>query len=502
MGHLFVVRADVSRLHSDAWLLPTDASLRVNPVWLPTLDRLGIPHEGDTLRLDRPPAYGDEGVRVVEAAAGPPRVIAANTGGHAGKSSEWYLEGVDAFLREAAAADLELRRVALPVVGVGEGGQAERKGGLIDHLLDHLRRQALALDLEIVLVAPGASVFTAAQALRRAKAETYWPKPQTQPELAAALAESALAGRLVLFLGAGISKEVSLPTWDQLLKNLARKVGLSDELVERLEELPPGDRARVIESKASAETVRGLIAESLAWSAPYSLTHALLAGLPVSEFVTTNYDQLFEQAAKDAGRPVAVLPYRSAENEGRWLLKLHGDVDAPQDVVITRDDYLGYTAGRGALAGIVQALLITRQMVFVGFSLRDENVHRIVYEVKTAVRRGSGDEPPKPFGKALMVEREELVSELWSGDLDVIVLGETADEGSASLHLLLDRLLAETTTAAGHLFDSSFDELLTADAAEFRKAYLDAREKAESLADPSLRALALRAFAILDEERS
>lgn len=37
-----------------------------------------------------------------------------------------------------------------------------------------------------------------------------------------------------------------------------------------------------------------------------------------------------------------------------------------------------YSTNRSALSGIVQSLLITRHMLFVGFSLKDDNFHRII----------------------------------------------------------------------------------------------------------------------------
>lgn len=51
------------------------------------------------------------------------------------------------------------------------------------------------------------------------------------------------------------------------------------------------------------------------------------------------------------------------------LGKLHGSVDRPQVIGLSREDYLAFPEPRGALAGIVQALLITGRMLFVGFSL-------------------------------------------------------------------------------------------------------------------------------------
>jgi len=64
-------------------------------------------------------------------------------------------------------------------------------------------------------------------------------------------------------------------------------------------------------------------------NASHYLSHALLANLPVTEVVTTNYDCLFEGASEDAGHPVRVLPQHAADHQPRWLLKMHGSVEQP-----------------------------------------------------------------------------------------------------------------------------------------------------------------------------
>ena len=229
----------------------------------------------------------------------------------------------------------------------------------------------------------------------------YWPGQESQ--LAERLAAYARASRLVLFLGAGLGREVGLPGWDELLAELAENVV---EDLKGFAELPAVDRARILEARVGSEIMREQIGRRLGGRSTFSLAHVLLASLPVSEAVTTNYDDLFEQAAESVGRPVAVLPYDSVREADRWLLKLHGDAARGDDIVITRDDYLGFPAGRRALAGIVQALLITRHMLFVGFSLRDDNFHQIAYDVRKAAPQRAGD---AALGTALFLEQADML---------------------------------------------------------------------------------------------
>eukprot|EP00041_Stephanoeca_diplocostata_P028014 m.782422 g.782422 ORF g.782422 m.782422 type:complete len:368 (+) comp23291_c0_seq2:375-1478(+) len=83
---------------------------------------------------------------------------------------------------------------------------------------------------------------------------------------------------------------------------------------------------------------------------------------------------------------LSVIPYAPRRNHNRWLLKLHGCVTHAQDIVITKDDYAAYaTDRRHALAGIVQAQLMTNHMLFVGFSCEDTNYKRILGSVLDAL---------------------------------------------------------------------------------------------------------------------
>jgi hypothetical protein len=84
----------------------------------------------------------------------------------------------------------------------------------------------------------------------------------------------------------------------------------------------------------------------------HSVSHSLLATMPCDEAVTTNYDRLFEQACDccDPGS-LSVLPISPKPHAPRWLLKMHGCVTHPADIVLTRKDYIRYAENSAALGG-------------------------------------------------------------------------------------------------------------------------------------------------------
>jgi hypothetical protein len=457
-GHLFVVRGDLTRLECDAWLLPTDRFFDVGEHWrvdpqLVSQVRANAP-EGwgstlRTLRLDLPKR---------------PTAWLTDTGGYEGLDPTWYTDAVRAFVREAAAGPAghgrEVRLLAVPAVGIGAGGQASSKGGLLLHLLATLRACADEHEVDVALVTRDARVFAAAQAERRA--HERWD--DLGDDLAAAaddLGRRAAAGDLVLFVGAGVGVGAGLPTWNDLLDDLAKNTSMDTQLLEQFRKMPSSlDRARIVESRLGSDPtrLRRLIVERIAGADRPALAHALLTSLPVREVATTNYDRLLEAAAEGTGREFAVIPYEPAHDRDRWLLKLHGDVGNADDIVFTREDYLRYGDRRGALAGIIQALLITRHMLFVGFSLTDDNFHRIADDVRKALGASRGGD----FGTALVAEPNELMEDVWRDDVRFIEFG-TSPSITRALDLFLDRMALASSSATEYLLDPSYSEMLTGD---------------------------------------
>jgi hypothetical protein len=127
----------------------------------------------------------------------------------------------------------------------------------------------------------------------------------------------------VLFLGAGVSVGAGLPMWDTLLEELAAEARMTAEEVGALRRFDALDRARIIDGRLGGHQINDAVARRFR-RYHHSLTHALLAALPVEEAVTTNYDQLFELASGAVGEHVAVLPHAPRLDATRWLLKMHG----------------------------------------------------------------------------------------------------------------------------------------------------------------------------------
>jgi len=233
-GHVFVAHSDITRLRCDAWLLPTDAFLQITPAWLESAppDRRGelassaLRHRWGnrssprTLAID--PWYPALG------SAPPPVPVLTDVGAWSGKKLDWYLDGVSEFVQTAGKAtrrSLSWRSkplFAVPFVGSGAGGQSTQKGKLQRAILERLERESTANDVDLVLVLSNNAAFTAAQAVRRTTAR--WPFSESEKERLDALGSHASHGRLVLFIGAGLSRSAGLPLWSELLAGCGKRV--------------------------------------------------------------------------------------------------------------------------------------------------------------------------------------------------------------------------------------------------------------------------------------
>ncbi len=485
MGHLFIVHGDIRKLYCDAWLLPCDSRARPNRHWLewPSGDAVTLTHR------EPPVGWHPEGLRTFKAADWPshrPQPWFTNVGLDKMRPLSWFIEGAVQFAN-LAGQELAGQKsrcgqrarplLALPIVGTGFGGAQGAAGDVVRLLIPALTECVNRYPVDIALIAYEESSFAAAQAYRRSGAG-FWP--ELSPALRAhadRLAVKAGSGELVLFLGAGVSSGAGLPQWGELIARLAKELGIEGAELFALQRLDYMDQAHIFEQRLGGEEVlRQKIADAVR-SDYHSLGHALLASLPISEVVTTNYDQLFELAyGRDGQRSLAVLPHAPRQQANGWILKMHGSVERPRDIVLTRRDYMRYDEQRAALAGIVQAQLITKQMLFVGFSMSDANFLRIADAVRRALRTAetpesaaeAGKAARQAFGVALALTRNPLLQELWRHDLEWVAMDDSSDSGSVSiadaarrLDIFLDYLLAQASSTTAHLLDRRFDGVLS-----------------------------------------
>lgn len=506
-GHVFVVQGDVTTIACDAWLCPTDRGFFLTEGFARALGVGG--------RITGHEWAGRRAIPFQRAPADEPLVVLADVGRVEPEGPDdlaGTIEGLLPVLGEYASAAVtgdSLRpdrpaRLALPLIGTGSGGLAGAKGSVIAPLLAELQRLAVEQGVDFVLCTADELAWSAVQRGREI-IQMSWPLHPREEALARKLAEQARVGRLVLFIGAGVSRDAGLPDWRELLDRIAAPK-LNEAERGDLSSLDLRDYATLVERElGSRQALLDAIHEKTGGDRRVGLTHALLASLGAEQAVTTNYDNLFERACARPGAPVedaiTVLPYGQVREGRPWLLKLHGSLDAPNDdIVLTRSDYMGLPRRSGALFGIVQALLVTKHLLFVGYSLSDEDFHQLVDEIRTAI--GPPGQRPR-LGTVLTVAASPW-AKLWDDLLEVEQLGDGQPaDGARRLQILLDRVAHLATSHHSHLLDPTFDGLLDSEEQRLASAMRDLERVADDIGDhPTAGAVrtTLRAFGAASTE--
>lgn len=372
---------------------------------------------------------------------------------------------IDAAVQELDVSNAPLkpgrskRLLAIPFFGTAGAGGDMQRGEIIKVLLDGLAAGADQHGIDAVLVLQDPAAYGLAQAMRRTS--DAWPTLEKRlKEQIHRLTGIGSRGKLVPFMGAGASVSGGGPQWSTLLEDLASEVGLGEHL-EALQKLGSLDQASLIQERfverapndtaRSNQDFRAAIASKVALKR-YGLAPALLASIPSDGAITLNYDELFEKASEDQGRPRSIIPSSYASNtHQRWLLKLHGTVSLPDSIILTRDDYLGFKSNKQALTGLVQAHLMTHHMLFVGFGLSDQHFHEIIHDVRRAIPHTSNT--PHALGTALVLTEDEMQRGLWEKHLDIVHMspvGTPLDEAGRTLEIFLDML--DATLAANHTY--------------------------------------------------
>lgn len=120
-------------------------------------------------------------------------------------------------------------------------------------------------------------------------------------------------------------------------------------------------------------------------------SHQAFVALRLPLIFTTNYDELIESAHAEAGVSMRVsadeeeFKARLSERPEHHLVKLHGSIDRPSTIVLTRDDYSRARTARREMLAHLRHELAGASFLFVGFSLSDPNFNVIHDDIRESL---------------------------------------------------------------------------------------------------------------------
>ena len=191
--------------------------------------------------------------------------------------------------------------------------------------------------------------------------------------------------RVIPFVGAGFSKNadipagLSMPDWNEIGKLVAAEITGYDYDNNAIDALSYYE-----DLYSRTKLVEFLMKELHFGKIQPGATYKAFCELFTGTICTTNFDSLLEDEMILLHRPVSVIVTKDRltignEDESK-IIKLHGDFNHPDKMVITENDYDMYIERNPIFATYIANLFITNTMLLIGYSF-DDNDFRGIWQI-------------------------------------------------------------------------------------------------------------------------
>ncbi len=207
--------------------------------------------------------------------------------------------------------------------------------------------------------------------------------------------------QLVIFVGAGVSKNSNIPTWKELIREIAKSIQYDEKCTncaQRTDICPKTDcigrydytqdeMLRIPEyfylndRTESHSEYFNQIKTTLKCDGISNLIDDEIFRILPHHIITTNYDPLLENSTDVNAQLYAVVTQDKdllSKASERYLIKMHGDLEIPQTIVLKETDYLNYEQDHPLISTFIRSLLINHTFMFLGYSLNDYNLNLII----------------------------------------------------------------------------------------------------------------------------
>jgi hypothetical protein len=247
------------------------------------------------------------------------------------------------------------------------------------------------------------------------------------------LANAIQRRQAILFVGAGVSMAVGLPSWqtvvDHLLKELDLDAGVIDGMNDGYQMLAEFYRVK----QGGLGALRNWLDRNWKVASDHvaeSKLHKLIAELDFPTIYTTNYDRNLETAFEVYDKPYAKIAnakqIADATDGVTQIIKYHGDFDDDSSLVLTETDFLDRLSFDSPLDIKFRADALSRTILFIGYSMSDPNIRWLLHNIwQTWERSGHAEHRPRSF---VFMPSSNPVQEAVLGRWGITVL--TPDSGA------------------------------------------------------------------------
>lgn len=207
------------------------------------------------------------------------------------------------------------------------------------------------------------------------------------------LIENIRRENVVVFIGSGFSLKAGAPSGNKIVETLKEK--LSKEEIDSFS----GNQLDYVSNEFQQMRNRDElldIVKTMMNFAPLNLDDQnALATIPhFHEIITTNYDTLLEDVYGDNCYVIRnALDCINIPQDKVLIYKIHGDFSCPEKIIMTKEDYDDFhkNAQNDSFWKLIQSKLLTKDILFIGYSLEDSNMWNIIKDIQSDTEGQKGN---------------------------------------------------------------------------------------------------------------